>query len=144
MNDNQTESNRQNSNDKDDHENKDEEDENSSDDEHEKQPSKKAKKEEDPNKDKFEAKRKSGTLDVQEQRTVFVRNISFDATEETIQEAFSTFGPIKYVKLCIDKELERPKGTAFIQFETSQSAINACAESDIFEMDSRSVFARVY
>lgn len=85
----------------------------------------------------MQKKRKTGTLDVQEQRTVFVRNLSFDANEESVSEAFSKFGPVKFVKLCIDKELERPKGTAFIQFETSQGAVNACAESEMFEMDSR-------
>ncbi len=68
---------------------------------------------------------------------MFVRNLSFDATEESVSEAFSKFGTVKFVKLCIDKELERPKGTAFIQFETSQGAINACAESEMFEVDTR-------
>ena len=68
---------------------------------------------------------------------MFVRNLSFDATEESVKEAFSKYGPIKYVKLCYDKDLERPKGTAFIQFESSQHALDACAESDIFELDTR-------
>jgi nucleolar protein 4 len=88
-------------------------------------------------KNKFEIKKKTGTLDVQEKRTVFVRNLSFDATEDSVKEAFLKYGPIKYVKLCYDKDLERPKGTAFIQFEDNQSALNACAESDIFELDMR-------
>lgn len=74
---------------------------------------------------------------MQEHRTVFIRNLSFDASEEAISEAFSKFGAVKLVKICMDKELERPKGTAFIQFEDSQGAINACAESGMFEMDSR-------
>ena len=78
-----------------------------------------------------------GTSDVQEHRTVFIRNLSFDASEEAIIEAFSKFGKVKVVKICMDKDLERPRGTAFIQFEDSQGAINACAESGMFEMDSR-------
>ena len=91
----------------------------------------------DKEKSKFELKKKVGTQDVQEKRTVFVRNLSFDAAEDTVKEAFSKYGAVKYVKLCYDKELERPRGTAFIQFEDSQGALNACAESDIFEMDMR-------
>ncbi len=87
--------------------------------------------------EKLVKKHKTGTLDVQEQRTIFIRNLSFDATEMSVSEAFSKFGPVKFVKLCMDKDLERPKGTAFIQFETSQGSINACAESGMFEMDSR-------
>lgn len=82
-------------------------------------------------------KKKDGTRDVQEKRTVFIRNLSFDAIEEDVKEAFSKFGPVKYVKLCYDRDLERPRGTAFIQFEDAQSALNACAESEIFELDMR-------
>ena len=81
----------------------------------------------------------SGTLDVVEKRTVFVRNLSFDTNETSLREAFSKFGTIKYLKLCFDRELERPRGTAFIQFESSESAHQACAESDMFEMDDRRI-----
>lgn len=87
--------------------------------------------------EKFERKKKEGTSDVQEKRTVFVRNLSYDSTEESVTELFSKFGQIKYVKVCWDRELERPKGTCFIQFESSQSALDACAESEILELDSR-------
>ncbi|RNA43109.1 RNA-binding [Brachionus plicatilis] len=87
--------------------------------------------------EKFENKKKQGTQDVQEKRTVFVRNLSYDSTEESVKELFSKFGPVKFVKLCWDKELERPKGTCFIQFESNQSALDACAESEILELDSR-------
>ena len=86
---------------------------------------------------RLERKAKAGTQDVQEKRTVFVRNLSYDTTEDLVKEAFSKFGTVKYVKLCYDKELERPRGTGFVQFETNQSAIDACAESDILELDFR-------
>ena len=89
--------------------------------------------------DKFVKKKIEGTRDVQEQRTVFVRNLSYDTTVESLTEAFSFFGPIQYVKICMDKGLERPKGTAFVCFQDSQHAINACIESDSFEVDSRKV-----
>jgi nucleolar protein 4 len=86
---------------------------------------------------KLEKKKKEGTFDVKEQRTVFIRNLSFDTNDALVKEAFEKFGQIKSVKLCQDRELERPKGTAFIEFMEPQSAINACAESEIFEMDTR-------
>ena len=87
-----------------------------SEDEEEKPKKKKAEKRKaDPVNEKFAKKRFTGTQDVQEQRTVFIRNLSYDTTEEAIMESFSTFGPIKYVKLVMDKDLERPKGI-FIRF----------------------------
>lgn len=97
-------------------------------------------KEEKPTKNpKLEKKAKEGTQDVQEKRTVFLRNLSYDTTEEMIEEAFSKFGPIKYVKICQDRELERPRGTAFVQFENNQSAMDACAESNILDLDFRTI-----
>jgi nucleolar protein 4 len=108
------------------------------------QPKKKRKSSEGDKKDldknkKYNLKRKTGTLDVQEKRTIFIRNLSFDSKEETLQDVFSKFGPIKFVKICYDKDLERPKGTAFIQFESSESATNACLETETLEVDMRTL-----
>lgn len=41
--------------------------------------------------------------DVQEERTVFVRNLPFDANEDQISELFSGFGPVKCAKIVMDK-----------------------------------------
>ncbi|XXQ33246.1 RRM domain-containing protein [Plasmodiophora brassicae] len=65
--------------------------------------------------------------DVQEGRTVFVRNLPFDVTEGQVSDLFSRFGTVKYAMLVTDKELERPKGTAFVQFGSAESA-NAAVE----------------
>ena len=40
----------------------------------------------------------------------------------------------------MDKDLGRPRGTAFVQFDEKQSALDACAESESFEMDGRMLF----
>jgi nucleolar protein 4 len=82
---------------------------------------------------------KEGTKDVQEKRTIFVRNISYDTKEDDLKEAFSKYGEIKYCKLCYDRDFERPKGTAFIQFVDADGALNACGESNILEIDSRKI-----
>jgi nucleolar protein 4 len=80
-----------------------------------------------------------GTKDIQEKRTIFIRNISYDAKENDLREAFSKYGEIVYCKLCYDKDFERPKGTAFIQFVDADSALHACGESNILELDSRKI-----
>lgn len=72
-----------------------------------------------------------------EKRTIFIRNINFDTSEEELKKSFEKYGEIKYCKLCIDRDFERPKGTAFIQFVNAQSALNACTDSNILEVDSR-------
>jgi nucleolar protein 4 len=117
----------------------DSEDEEEQEEEEEDEPPKKKQNTQNEKKNKFEIKAKSGTQDVVEQRTVFLRNLAFDSTEDSIIEAFSKFGPIKYAKICMDRELERPRGTGFIQFETSEAAANACSESNILELDFRKI-----
>jgi len=75
--------------------------------------------------DKFAKKREAGTKDVQEQRTVFIRNLSYDTSAEAVQEALTFFGPIQYVKICMDKDLERPKGNKKHYSGLELSSINA-------------------
>ncbi|XP_013772254.1 RNA-binding protein 28-like, partial [Limulus polyphemus] len=54
--------------------------------------------------------------DITEGRTLFIRNVAFSTTTETLNEAMTEFGPIKYAVLCMDAITEHPKGTAFVQF----------------------------
>ncbi|XP_064092291.1 RNA-binding protein 28-like [Macrobrachium nipponense] len=63
--------------------------------------------------------------DVAEERTVFIKNLSFDASQEDIANVLSEFGELKYVLLCMDPLTEHPRGTAFAQFKTKESA-SAC------------------
>lgn len=74
---------------------------------------------------------KGPSKDVVEERTLFIKNLSFDATDEEIAEVLRKYGELKYVLLCIDKLTEHPRGTAFAQFMESEAA-NAClaAEAD--------------
>ena len=53
--------------------------------------------------------------------TVFIRNVSFDASERDLRTVFSTFGQINYAKLVMDRETGIPKGTAFVNFASEES-----------------------
>lgn len=57
--------------------------------------------------------------------TCFIRNLSFDATEQHLVDNISQFGELSYAKIVIDKETSIPKGTAFINFKTA--CLEACA-----------------
>jgi RNA-binding proteins (RRM domain) len=56
----------------------------------------------------------------QEAFAVFVRNIPYDADEETLKEHFEKFGPVKYALPVIDKESGLAKGSAFVAFSTEE------------------------
>lgn len=60
--------------------------------------------------------------DVGEGKTVFVRNLSYDAEEADIEDIFKQFGKIVYVRVCVDPLTEHPKGTAFVKFATVEAA----------------------
>ena len=44
------------------------------------------------------------------QRSVFVGNIPYEATEEKLKEIFSEVGPVNSFKLVYDRENGKPKG----------------------------------
>ncbi|CUS24413.1 LAQU0S16e01156g1_1 [Lachancea quebecensis] len=64
----------------------------------------------------------------QEQLSVFVRNVPYDATQETLEEHFSKFGPVKYALPVQDKETGLAKGSAFVVF-SSKDAFDECVNN---------------
>lgn len=60
--------------------------------------------------------------------TVFIRNIPVNATQKTVFEAMKKFGFVKSTRLVLNKSTKKPKGTAFVDFKTVESA-NIVAEA---------------
>lgn len=52
----------------------------------------------------------------QENYSIFVRNIPYDATDESLKEHFEQFGAVKYALPVTDRETGLAKGTAFVAF----------------------------
>ncbi|KAK3692594.1 hypothetical protein B0T22DRAFT_447652 [Podospora appendiculata] len=48
--------------------------------------------------------------------TLFVRNLPYTATDETMKEQFSKFGPVRYARVVMDRAQGRPTGTGFVCF----------------------------
>lgn len=63
-----------------------------------------------------------------EQFSIFVRNVPYDATAESLADHFSKFGPVKYALPVIDKETGLAKGTAFVAFR-DEKTYNYCIEN---------------
>ncbi|XP_037692165.1 RNA-binding protein 28 isoform X2 [Choloepus didactylus] len=60
--------------------------------------------------------------DVNEGKTVFIRNLSFDSEEEELGELLQQFGDLKYVLIVLHPDTEHSKGCAFAQFMTQEAA----------------------
>lgn len=57
--------------------------------------------------------------DVEDERqacTLFLRNLPFTSTDELLYEHFTQFGPLRYARVVMDHETERPRGTGFVCF----------------------------
>lgn len=52
----------------------------------------------------------------QERYSVFIRNLPYDVTPETLKAHFEKLGDVKYALPVVDKETGLPKGTAFVAF----------------------------
>ncbi|KAI9886539.1 MAG: hypothetical protein M1823_001650 [Watsoniomyces obsoletus] len=48
--------------------------------------------------------------------TLFVRNVPYTATDDTLYEHFKSFGPVRYARMVVDPSTDRPRGTAFVCF----------------------------
>ena len=65
-------------------------------------------------------------------KRLYVGNLPFDATTETIRAAFEAFGTVHDVTLVTDRETGRPRGFGFVEMdaEPASAAIQGLNEKD--------------
>ena len=60
--------------------------------------------------------------------SIYVGNLSYDATDADLQSVFAEYGTVKQVSLPTDRDTGRPRGFGFVEMETEeqeQAAIDA-------------------
>lgn len=65
---------------------------------------------------------------------LFVGNLSFDTTENDLQDLFATAGPVTEVNMVMDRMTNRPRGFAFVTMatpEAAQAAIQALSGKNL-------------
>ncbi|XP_059150152.1 RNA-binding protein 28-like [Physella acuta] len=71
--------------------------------------------------------------DVNEGRTVFIRNLPFSTVDEDLEEFFSQFGVVNYGRIVFDHATGISRGSAFVQFQSKDSAdscLKAASDQD--------------
>jgi len=59
-----------------------------------------------------------------EEYTIFIRNLPFTVDDERLKEHFQTFGGVRFARVVVDRETERPKGTGFVSFFKEEDMVN--------------------
>jgi RNA recognition motif-containing protein len=58
-------------------------------------------------------------------KNLYVGNLSYDTTEDTLRTLFSEFGDIESVNVITDRYTGRPRGFAFVEMVTEEAAQEA-------------------
>lgn len=66
--------------------------------------------------------------DERQASTIFLRNLPFTCTDESLYDHFTQFGPLRYARVVMDHETERPRGTGFVCFWKPEDA-SACVRN---------------
>ena len=53
---------------------------------------------------------------------LYVGNLSYETTEDTLRTLFAEYGQIEAVNLITDRDTGRPKGFAFVEMAAAQAA----------------------
>jgi RNA recognition motif-containing protein len=70
---------------------------------------------------------------------LYVGNLSFSTTEETLQAEFGAHGQVEEVALITDRETGRPRGFAFVTMANENEARNAIEAMNGVEVDGRTI-----
>ena len=73
------------------------------------------------------------------QNKLYVGNLSFNSTENDINEAFGAHGTVTSVNVIMDRDTGRPRGFAFVEMSTDQEAQSAVQALDGQDLDGRSL-----
>ncbi|CAL8268637.1 unnamed protein product [Arctogadus glacialis] len=72
---------------------------------------------------------------------LFVGGISFDTTEQSLEDVFSKYGPISEVVIIKHRETQRSRGFGFITFENPEDAKDAMIAMNGKSLDGGDVVA---
>jgi len=70
-------------------------------------------------------------------RKIYVGNMNYATTEDSLRELFSQFGGVDSVAVIVDRATGRAKGFAFVEMENDEAAQSAIQKLDGQEFEGR-------
>ncbi|HXG49541.1 MAG TPA: RNA-binding protein [Methylomirabilota bacterium] len=74
---------------------------------------------------------------------LFVGNLSFNLTENDLQDAFAAHGTVIEVNLMMDRQTGRPRGFGFVTMGTPEEAHKAIEAMNGASLDGRSITVNI-
>lgn len=68
---------------------------------------------------------------------LYVGNLSFDTTQQDIEQLFGEIGTVTSTNLIEDRETGRPRGFGFVEMSSKEEGQNAISQLDGKEVDGR-------
>src|SRR5215469_2016783 len=72
-----------------------------------------------------------------EVKNIFVGNLNFGATEDSVRSLFEVYGPVERVNLVTDRDTGRAKGFGFVEMSANADADRAIAGLNGTDLDGR-------
>ena len=74
---------------------------------------------------------------------LFVGNLSFNTTENDLNDAFAVHGTVTEANLMMDRETGRPRGFGFVTMSSAEEANNAIEALNGKDMDGRALTVNI-
>ena len=74
---------------------------------------------------------------------LFVGNLSFNTTENDLQDAFAAFGTVTEANLMMDRTTNRPRGFGFVTMSSAEEAQKAIDGLNGKDMDGRALTVNI-
>lgn len=74
---------------------------------------------------------------------LFVGNLSFDTTENDLNDAFAAYGTVTEANLMMDRMTNRPRGFGFVTMSTDEEAQQAITGMNGKELSGRAITVNV-
>ena len=70
---------------------------------------------------------------------IFVGNLSYQTTENELEQAFGQYGAVERVSIVRDRDTQQPRGFAFVEMTDATEAANAMSALNGYEMNGRTL-----
>ena len=72
-------------------------------------------------------------------KNIFVGNLKFDATEESVRSLFERYGAVNSARIMTDRDTGRSRGFAFVEMANENEAEQAISALNGYMMDGRAL-----